>query len=83
MMIKEILEQSIYEYKEKLIDENKNEDLKILGDCNIALIYSDLIRRFKVLLRYTREWKLLRGVYNNNFNYILNKKEYKTLDHFV
>ncbi|PKY22424.1 hypothetical protein RhiirB3_436395 [Rhizophagus irregularis] len=35
---KEILEQLIYEYKEKLIDENKNEDLKILGDFNIAFI---------------------------------------------
>lgn len=74
--IRETIEASIFNYKLLLIKENKLKEVSILRDINIQFIQI-LREKSRILINYTREWELLRGIYNNNFNHISKDKDYK------
>ncbi|PKY56530.1 hypothetical protein RhiirA4_549274 [Rhizophagus irregularis] len=72
--IEDLIKRSICEYEQKLLEENRNEEVNILKE-----IMFDFIRILEqpslILIGKKREWELLRGVYNENFNKISKKKD--------
>ncbi|RGB30835.1 hypothetical protein C1646_764850 [Rhizophagus diaphanus] len=76
--LEEILYETIAEYEEILISDDKKEEVEILRDININF-YEIMLTQSDVLLGYYIIWELLRGVYNRKFDEISKKKEYKNL----
>jgi len=76
--IREIIEQSIVDFEEKLQEVEDVDGIEILRDCNIPFIQC-LYEKSQVLLGCTREWEMLKGIYNNAFNEISNSKEMKKI----
>lgn len=72
--INEIAEESIYWFGKQLEDNNQNEEIEILRKYNFDFIR--LLEQPSIVLRgKSRIWEILRGVYNDNFNKLTNKKE--------
>ncbi|UZO02583.1 uncharacterized protein OCT59_021062 [Rhizophagus irregularis] len=72
--IDEIIQESPYKYEVLLEANNKYDDIKILRNhlCNfLTLIESPSL----ILIGKSRKWELLRGIFNNNFNYLSKIKE--------
>ncbi|PKY55136.1 hypothetical protein RhiirA4_474398 [Rhizophagus irregularis] len=76
--IKEVAEQSIYKYEKYLEEHDRSEDIAILRNFNFDFI-NILEQPSIVLLGKSRIWELLRGIFNNNFNNLTNKKEEKCI----
>ncbi|CAG8581443.1 15599_t:CDS:2 [Rhizophagus irregularis] len=64
--IREINVHSIFEYEEKLQEKGDLDEIEILH-----IPFIQLYENSQVLLGFTREWEMLRGIYNNAFNDIL------------
>ncbi|PKY53813.1 hypothetical protein RhiirA4_472233 [Rhizophagus irregularis] len=75
--MKELIE-SINEYELELLKGKILEEIKILRFINMDFIQV-LYQPSLVLIGKSRIWELLRGVYNNNFNILSNKKDHKKL----
>ncbi|EXX74870.1 hypothetical protein GLOIN_2v1824527 [Rhizophagus irregularis DAOM 181602=DAOM 197198] len=72
--IDKIIQESPYKYEVLLEANNKYDDIKILRNhlCNfLTLIESPSL----ILIGKSRKWELLRGIFNNNFNYLSKIKE--------
>ncbi|PKC60107.1 hypothetical protein RhiirA1_468512 [Rhizophagus irregularis] len=72
--IREINVHSIFEYEEKLQEKGDLDEIEILH-----IPFIQLYENSQVLLGFTREWEMLRGIYNNAFNDILKSKETKMM----
>ncbi|GET00318.1 hypothetical protein GLOIN_2v1824527 [Rhizophagus clarus] len=76
--LREVIEEGIDAEITKLKNEEKKEELKIIQDllCSfIEILYGNSI----ILSMKTREWELIRGIYNYRYNLITKKKEEQTL----
>ncbi|CAB4440352.1 unnamed protein product [Rhizophagus irregularis] len=62
-----MIKNAVYEYELKLIEEKKKEEAEIVRDINFEFIRI-LEKTSVVLIGKNREWELLGGVYNHNFN---------------
>lgn len=71
-----MIKNAVYEYELKLIEEKKKEEAEIVRDINFEFIRI-LEQPSVVLIGKNREWELLGGVYNHNFNKISKRKDYK------
>ncbi|GBB84567.1 hypothetical protein RclHR1_11130004 [Rhizophagus clarus] len=72
--LRNTIEDAIYLKCEVLEKEGKNEKVEIIKDILspfTEILFGDSI----ILIRKTREWELLRGIFNNKFNDITKKKE--------
>ncbi|GBB85697.1 hypothetical protein RclHR1_12190001 [Rhizophagus clarus] len=73
-MIRQIIEEAIYDYEILLKEEERLDEVAIIQGYNFNFI-SILYEKSLILTDHTREWELLRGIYNNRFNRILKKKD--------
>ncbi|GET00470.1 hypothetical protein GLOIN_2v1488717 [Rhizophagus clarus] len=74
--IRKIIEEAVYDYELLLKKEERLEEVAIIQEYNFNFI-SILYEKSLILIDRTREWELLRGIYNNRFNRISRKKKYK------
>ncbi|PKK64638.1 hypothetical protein RhiirC2_787214 [Rhizophagus irregularis] len=77
-LIDEIIQESIYRFEERLKNDNLDEEISILRNFNVNFI-SILQSPSEILRGKSRIWELIRGVYNENFNNLSNKKEERSL----
>ncbi|RGB32862.1 hypothetical protein C1646_762387 [Rhizophagus diaphanus] len=74
--IDEIVQESIYRFEKYLEENERNEEIAILRNYNFDFIR--ILELPSIVLRgKSRIWEILRGVYNDNFNKLTNKKEEK------
>ncbi|PKK60052.1 hypothetical protein RhiirC2_793922 [Rhizophagus irregularis] len=74
--IDEIAQESIYNFEKQLEDKNLQDEIKILRNYNFD--FMRILEQTLIVLRgKSRIWEILRGVYNNNFNKLSNKREEK------
>ncbi|PKB94545.1 hypothetical protein RhiirA5_438521 [Rhizophagus irregularis] len=76
--IDEIVQESIYRFERSLEDDDQHDEVKILRNYNFDFIR--ILESLSIILRgKSRIWEILRGVYNENFNLLANKKEEKAI----
>ncbi|UZO04904.1 uncharacterized protein OCT59_025266 [Rhizophagus irregularis] len=76
--IDEIVQEPIYRFEQQLKNCNQDEDINILRNYNIEFI--SILESPSIILRgKSKKWELIRGVYNEHFNSLSNKKEEKML----
>ncbi|UZO17081.1 uncharacterized protein OCT59_008442 [Rhizophagus irregularis] len=76
--IDEIIRESPYNFKKVLANSNQSEELEILRNYNCEFI-NIIESPSNILLRKSRIWELLRGIYNNKFNDLSKEKKVKDL----
>ncbi|GET57827.1 hypothetical protein GLOIN_2v1476761 [Rhizophagus irregularis DAOM 181602=DAOM 197198] len=72
--IREVILSAMVSYEEKMLEKGDIDQAAMVRNINIAFS-SILFDQSSILLGKTREWELLRGVYNNRLNKITNDKD--------
>ncbi|PKY32949.1 hypothetical protein RhiirB3_451507 [Rhizophagus irregularis] len=67
LTIKEVIERSISDFEEHLLNEEKHEEVKLLQNMNFSFL-KILYEKSEVLIGKEKYWELIRGVYNGKFN---------------
>ncbi|CAG8633068.1 18773_t:CDS:10 [Rhizophagus irregularis] len=75
---KKVIERSIVEYEKMLKIQEKHTECNILRENNFNFIQI-LNQQSEILLGKSKDWKLIRGDFNNRFNKISSKIEVKNL----
>jgi hypothetical protein len=76
--VREIIEWAIEEFESLLVMEQKLNEVKILREINIPFI-KILQENSEIVIGKSKEWELLRGVYNNNLNKIAKEKSSRSV----
>ncbi|PKY26528.1 hypothetical protein RhiirB3_441880 [Rhizophagus irregularis] len=72
--IREVILSAMVSYEEKMLEKGDIDQAAMVRNINIAFS-SILFDQSSILFGKTREWELLRGVYNNRLNKITNDKD--------
>ncbi|PKK62265.1 hypothetical protein RhiirC2_717830 [Rhizophagus irregularis] len=78
LTIKEVIERSISDFEEHLLNEEKHEEVKLLQNMNFSFL-KILYEKSEVLIGKDKYWELIRGVYNGKFNKVSKDKDEKEL----
>uniref|UniRef100_U9TBL8 Reverse transcriptase zinc-binding domain-containing protein n=1 Tax=Rhizophagus irregularis (strain DAOM 181602 / DAOM 197198 / MUCL 43194) TaxID=747089 RepID=U9TBL8_RHIID len=78
LTIKEVIERSISDFEEHLLNEEKHEEVKLLQNMNFSFL-KILYEKSEVLIGKEKYWELIRGVYNRKFNTLSKDKDEKEL----
>jgi hypothetical protein len=77
-LVGELIRKVMVEFEKRYNEEGQHEEVQIINDINFEFIQL-MDQQSEVLIGKSKEWELLRGVYNDKLNKILPKLEYKKM----